>query len=145
MTKMGKRFCQFIFIALVLVAYATCVGITWYISMNIIVKIVLTIAYSFLLLFTGIDFYYMIDSFDNKIEDSIREDRIISYHFNSGFRNFAICFSMIFIMIAYQSFLNSLRISLIITCIVIALLLLAYAIYSHLKAMKNVNVFNTDD
>lgn len=144
MEKMEKRFFKVMSIAIVLMAYMMCVVITWFVSINTIVKILLTIAYSFILLFAGIDFYHMIESTDTKAEDMIKEDKIISYHSNSGLRNLTICLCVLCILLAYEAFLFSMMIWVIIF-ILLAFLLLIFAIHSHLKAMKDVNVFNTDD
>lgn len=144
MKKIEKRYWEFMFSLLMLMAFGMCVIATWLVSINTIVKILLTIAYGFILLFAGIDFYHMVESMDTKVEDMIRENKIISYHTNSAFRNLTICLCVACIMLAYEAFLYSLMIWVIIL-ILLAFLLLVYAIYSHLKAMKNVNVFNTDD
>ena len=144
MKKMEKRFWEIMFILLMLMAFGMCLIATWFVSINTIVKILLTIAYSFILLFAGIDFYHMIESTDTKAEDMIRESKIILYHTNSGLRNLTICLCVLCILLAYEAFLYSMIIWVIIF-ILLAFLLLIFAIHSHLKAMKDVNVFNTDD
>ena len=144
MKKMEKRFFKVMSIAIVLMAYMMCVVITWFVDINTIVNIVLIIAYGIILLFAGIDFYHMIESTDTKVEDMIRESKIISYHTNSGLRNLTICLCVLCILLAYEAFLYSMIIWVIIS-ILLAFLLLIFAIHSHLKAMKDVNVFNTDD
>ncbi len=144
MKKMEKRFWEIRFVLLTLMAFGMCLIATWFVSINTIVKILLTIAYSFILLFAGIDFHHMIESTDTKAEDMIRESKIISYHANSGLRNLTICLCVPCILLAYEAFLYSMIIWVIIF-ILLAFLLLIFAIHSHLKAMKDVNVFNTDD
>ena len=144
MKKMEKRFWEIRFILLMLMAFGMCLIATWFVSINTIVKILLTIAYSFILLFAGIDFYHMIESTDTKAEDMIKEDKIISYHSNSGLRNLTICLCVLCILLAYEAFLFSMMIWVVIF-ILLSILLLVCAIYAHVKAMKDVNVFNTDD
>lgn len=144
MKKMEKRFWEIMYILLMLMAFGMCLIATWFVSINTIVKILLTIAYCFVLLFAGIDFYHMIESMDTKAEDMIKEDKIISYHSNSGLRNLTICLCVLCILLAYEAFLLSSMIWVVIF-ILLSILLLACAIYAHVKAMKDVNVFNTDD
>ena len=148
MEKMEKRFFKVMSIAIVLMAYMMCVVITWFVDINTIVNIVLIIAYGIILLFAGIDFYHMVDSMDTKVNDVVddmtREDKIFSYHLNSAVRNLTICLCVLCILLAYEAFLYSMIIWVIIF-ILLAFLLLIFAIHSHLKAMKDVNVFNTDD
>lgn len=144
MKKMEKRFWEIMYILLMLMAFGMCLIATWFVSINTIVKILLTIAYSFILLFAGIDFYHMIESTDTKAEDMIKEDKIISYHSNSALRNLTICLCVLCILLAYEAFLLSSMIWVVIF-ILLSILLLACAIYAHVKAMKDVNVFNTDD
>ena len=144
MKKMEKRFWEIMYILLMLMAFGMCLIATWFVSINTIVKILLTIAYCFVLLFAGIDFYHMIESTDTKAEDMIKESKIISYHANSGLRNLTICLCVLCILLVYEAFLLSSMIWVVIF-ILLSILLFAVAIYAHVKAMKDVNVFNTDD
>lgn len=148
MEKMEKRFFKVMSIAIVLMAYMMCVVITWFVNINTIVNIVLIIAYGIILLFAGIDFYHMVDCMDTKVNDVVddmtREDKIFSYHFNSAVRNLTICLCVGFIFLTYKAFLLSSMIWVVIF-ILLSILLFADAIYAHVKAMKDVNVFNTDD
>lgn len=143
MERMEKRFFKVLAIIIVLISYLLCMAIMWFVTMITILKILLSIIYAFLLLFAGIDFFHMINSIGKKVKNERKEEQIFLYHDYSCIRNFLICFSTAFFLLAYQCLLNF-SIFCMIVVVILAIVCFAFSISMHIEAMKKVNSFNID-